>query len=147
MSTEETPTLACRNCGGTDIRAWYPEFVGQRIAILGVEDGIVQFDYTGDTRTADDGGDNDEYRCVSCDDAAATLEELVGLPAPPTTYRTQVFDSDGTLAIMRADGQDVAHLRFVDDQTASDDAAEATWRRLTDQEKQWIIDRVVEAIR
>lgn len=142
-----TDELKCRSCGHTEFRAWYTVPEGQDITLSGVENGIVQYDYDGNTKSADCMDGDDEFWCLRCEDNAKTIEELVGLPAPPTTYRTEVFDSEGTLAIMRADGQDVAHLVFTDKTTAADDAAEATWRQLTDAERQWIIDRVVEVIR
>jgi hypothetical protein len=59
-----------------------------------------------------------------------------------TAYKVEVFGSDGATAISFPNGQDVAHLRFVDRETAADDAAEADWRELTDDERQRIVDAI-----
>jgi hypothetical protein len=74
--------LGCRNCGGSNIRAWYPVDEGQDIEITGLdEDGIVHFDFTGSTTSGEPGPD-ESYWCRDCDDNAITLEELLGLPRP-----------------------------------------------------------------
>lgn len=61
-------------------------------------------------------------------------------------YKVEVFASGGTTAISRAsNGQDVAHVVFVDATTAADDAAEPDWRELTDAERQKIVDTIFAA--
>lgn len=75
-------------------------------------------------------------------------EELVDVPDEPelVTYTAEVFDSEGTLAIQREGGQDVAHLRWVDRETAADEFAEETWRELTDEERQALLNAVAAAV-
>lgn len=61
-------------------------------------------------------------------------------------YLCEVFDSDGTLAIQTITGQDVAHVVWTDRTTATDEDAEPTWRALTDQERDEILNLIVLAL-
>lgn len=88
MPETESKPLTCSECGSDDLRAWYPEFTSQTIAVTLDEAGGVTFDYTGCTDMADDAGDNDMYACGGCDRMVETIEELVGRPRPPLIGRT-----------------------------------------------------------
>lgn len=61
-------------------------------------------------------------------------------------YKLEVFDSEGTLAIQRENGQDILHLKRVDKATATDEDAEPGWMEMSDAEHQAIIDAVVNAL-
>jgi hypothetical protein len=141
---------ACRNCGRTDALVadyFVPE--SQGVVILGYDGDSFEIDYDGSTRSYDAEPD-DGYRCRECGESADTLEELCGLPRPKAAdpvYTYEVFDSLGTLAISFAgNGQDVAHVRWTDRATAADEDAEPTWRELTDEERQALIDAIVGAL-
>jgi hypothetical protein len=142
--------FGCRSCGSDRLVAWYPTYERQGVEILGYDGDSLEIDYDGVTDTADDAGENEEYRCLNCDDHADTLEELCGLPrakAAEPVYTCEVFDSLGTVAIsFAANGQDVAHLRWTDSTTAADEFAEHDWRELTDDERQAILDAVASAV-
>ena len=75
----ESGVPCCRFCGSERIVAWYPVYERQGIAMAKAEDGSISFDYTGeDMDTADDAGEDDEYRCLECDASSRDLDYLVG---------------------------------------------------------------------
>ena len=82
--TGEGP-FGCRTCGSDQIVAWYPVYERQGINIIAYDGDVLEVEYDGCTRQADEAGENEEYRCLSCDDSAETLEELVGLSRPEST--------------------------------------------------------------
>ena len=128
--TETTTTYKCRSCGEEDtIRAWYRQDACQGIEIHGVnEDGTIAFDYDGCDDTADDAGDDFEYRCRNCDDNSDSLEELVGLPrvGEPTF---EVTLSATELSLVRAGL--TAHYHNVADQGPMDEEYHATLASIT----------------
>lgn len=73
----EAGTPACRECGGTSFRAWYPVDEGQGIDVERTDDGSLVYEYDGDTTSGESGADY-EYWCRDCDTSAKTLEYLVG---------------------------------------------------------------------
>jgi hypothetical protein len=70
-------TVACRYCGGSNFRAWYPVDEGQGIDVTRLDDGALDFEYDGVTESGESGA-NDEYWCLDCQGSAKTLEYLVG---------------------------------------------------------------------
>jgi hypothetical protein len=94
--------LNCRFCGrdhsdGDAIRAWYPVDEGQSIRVWLGDDGTVEHDYTGDTRSGESGSD-ESYWCTYCDGSARSLEFLLGLTDEDTRPTVTLSAEDADIA-------------------------------------------------
>jgi len=78
MMNSEPSELRCRHCGGETFAVWYPVSERQGIDILGQHEGVVRYEYDGDTTTGECGPE-DEYTCRECGALSPSLEYLVGL--------------------------------------------------------------------
>lgn len=73
----------CSECQSDQLWAWYPVYERQTIDVEITEAGIVAYDYSGVVDSASDPGEDEEFYCGNCFRTTKTIEEMVGLPAPP----------------------------------------------------------------
>jgi len=100
----------CENCGGHDLVAWYDAPERQDIEVEIHDDGTVTYEYTGNVSAGEVPGDDYVYACRTCGIEADTIEELVGLPAPPKTSYTDAEALDRMNNILSADDWSVGML-------------------------------------
>lgn len=76
------PRYVCRNCGGTELVAWYKVDESQRITVGFDPDGGPDITYTGITDTGECYPD-DSYTCQTCHASAENITDLVRVRPDP----------------------------------------------------------------
>lgn len=135
----DEPELHCRHCGGETFAAWYPVSERQGIDLLGVHEGVVRYEYDGDTTTGECGPD-DEYACLDCGATSPNLEYLVGLadqeePRIEQDDRRDEVEAYGNLADNETEDEAEYHRLRAAAASKADEGWNDAFDELSDREK------------